>query len=564
MRMRDLDHGLYREMIAAAREFVRAPVSYHWTPREYLALVPFFSNVVHKVFFIERMPEAASTSLMAMYSRLKNPRGIRGNWVDSFLPSLLASLLPACENMDGKQILAWLKQNKITTLDAFCEFSPESDRLFELFIDTTLRGGVLMHRLATGERIRQFLQMWLDAFGHNSIARTGRVLFCYEDGSIIVIKILEWGRPAAGEIELSTRFVIVSSKGQYPFEREMALISRAVAELAARYRDQSMDLYRRLMGDNLDGAFPAFLRSLWAGVVPDDSLAAGVQGESCDVLGNLIPSSTLTSVGVASSAEAFPEHIKHLLLDGPPEGVALAEFLIEEAQRIGFGGFIRHEQPTPWEIANWHYLPPSVPACLFMAPSDDYVQRVLQRVYGEGSFSRVLERVTEAPRCVHDKLPSQFESSDANVWGVMTFRGWRDWQRMSFCSHLRGRVTPLIGFYQYPKPAPPELSEAFRRVHAMNEELYRKMGAVKFPEELAEYPMALGNLIPYHSAANLRQWEFCTWQRSSWSVNDEVRTEFLKAEHALRNQYPWWGSLSRANLTPHYVFARGKTPVILP
>jgi len=47
-------------------------------------------------------------------------------------------------------------------------------------------------------------------------------------------------------------------------------------------------------------------------------------------------------------------------------------------------------------------------------------------------------------------------------------------------------------------------------------------------------------------------------------VNDEVRQQFLGFEHTLRAAYPWWERLSRADLTPHYIFARGSTPVTLP
>lgn len=559
-----MDRVLRAEMVAAAREFVRAPVSYHWTQRELFALEPFFSNTDRKVFFIEYMPEAASTSLLAMYSRLKNPRGIRGNWVDSFLPSLLASLLDECAAMDGKQIQEWLKAKGATTLDRFCEATPQAQAIWQLLVDCTHQGSALLHRLALGDRIRQFLQMWLDAYGHNSIARTGKIVLCCEDFSLLTVKTLEWGRPGAGEIELSTRYVNVSKKGQYPFEREISLINPMVGELAAEVRDTAMDTYQELMGEKLDGPFPAFLRQKWQGVVSDSDLTSGVFGETCDVLGNLLPCSTLTSVGISMSAEAFPQHLKHLYLDGLPEGEALAEFISEEAQRIGLGSFVRHEQPTEWDRANWKYLDPIVPSTWFMAPANAYIEMLLARVFQEDSFSNVLGALAKVPRGEYDKLPSQFESVTANAWGIMSFRGWRDLQRQSFCAHLRGRVTPHLGFYVYPKPAPGELHYAFRMTHTGNKQLYRHMNEMGIPAALREYPMALGTNVPYYIAGNLRQWEFCNWQRSDFSVNDEVRQQFLAVEGHLREMYPWWPQLSRADTTPHYVFARGKTPVKLP
>ncbi|MDP3762643.1 MAG: hypothetical protein Q8Q97_01030, partial [bacterium] len=83
------------------------------------------------------------------------------------------------------------------------------------------------------------------------------------------------------------------------------------------------------------------------------------------------------------------------------------------------------------------------------------------------------------------------------------------------------------------------------------------------PPELAQYPLALGNLIGFEFSANLLEWEFCNWQRTKYSVNHEVRQVFLAAERALREEYHWWSEISRADTTTAYVFARTKEGVPL-
>jgi hypothetical protein len=580
MRTWKLRNEVRAELMAPARGFVRAPVEYQWTPREARALEPVCSSITSRIFFLERMPEQVRTGLLAMYSRLKNPRGLRGNWVDNLLPSLLAPLIgevaavldaidpQAADAEELRKQLAdkWLKERGLTSLDRFCAYNAEANQAFELWCQAA-SGRDLWRRIANGDRIRAFLQMWLDAYGHNSIARTGHVVFCCEDISILAAKTLEWGRPGAGEIELSTRYVVVSKKGRYPFEHELEVIDPHVARFALEVHEQSMDEYRTLMGEKVDGIFPAFLRKHWAGIVPERDMGMGVQGESCDVLGNLLTGAMLTSVGIAVSAEAFPQHIKHLYLDGTPEGVALAELIVDEARTVGLGSFVRHEKPTPFEQVNWDYLYPSMPDRQFMAPANAYVELLLAAVFEKPSFEAVLRKLHAVERTDYDKLPSQFESFEVNVWGAMSFRGWRDLQRMSFCSHLRSRVTPLIGFYEYTKPGPPELGAAFARIHELNRDLFTSMMACGVPDELAEYPMALGNLVKYHAAANAKQWEFCFWQRSDPSVNDEVRVEFLKADAQMCRAFPWWEEVSRVDRTPHYVFARvskGSEPVVMP
>jgi len=84
------------------------------------------------------------------------------------------------------------------------------------------------------------------------------------------------------------------------------------------------------------------------------------------------------------------------------------------------------------------------------------------------------------------------------------------------------------------------------------------------PERMiAQYPLALGNLVGFEFSANLLEWEFCNWQRTKYSVNHEVRQVFLTAEKALREEYPWWSEISRTGTTEAYVFARTKEGVPL-
>ena len=68
--------------------------------------------------------------------------------------------------------------------------------------------------------------------------------------------------------------------------------------------------------------------------------------------------------------------------------------------------------------------------------------------------------------------------------------------------------------------------------------------------------MSMGNMIGFQVGGNLLQWEFVGWQRTKFSVNHEVRQIVLGAERLLREAYPWWKNLSRADMTPGYVFAR--------
>jgi hypothetical protein len=336
-----------------------------------------------------------------------------------------------------------------------------------------------------------------------------------------------------------------------------------------RNAEEGIRLYRELMGERVDGPFPAFLRERYADTVGDPKkLEAAVLGESCDVLGNLLPCATLTSLGIAVSGETFPQMLKHLLLDGTPENHALAYAIVDEAGRTGLSHFVRHWEPTVWEQAVWKPLRQFKQTESLLPRNEDAVRSILTSLdVLPGLYptfaTTLFDGILPAERSEFDKLPRAFETVTATFERTMSFRGWRDLHRQGFCTHQRALVTPQVGFYAYPKPAPDALADAFQFLYGLNAAFFEAAETQGIPPVILQYGMAMGSLVRYQIAANLRQWEFCDWQRTKWSVNDEVRQQFLSFEYALRSTYPWWKRVSRADMTQHYVFARG-AKLILP
>jgi hypothetical protein len=549
---------------------LRQTVPYTFTEREVQALRPFFSNVNRKVFFIVGLPTAVSSALLAMYSRLKNPRGLRGHFVDNLVPLLMLNSTDESvsgPNAEYKAYQRELKERGLTTLDAVCGHDEVWANYFRSFIESAADPN-FWRVIAQSGKIRDFLSMWLDAYGHNSIARTAQVVLCVEECSVLTAKSLEWSRPGAGYIELSTRYVDFSGKALYPVWDEVAVLNVELAERIRENCEAGISRYRELMGESVDGPFPTFLRQLYGSQVDSQkNLDAAVLGESCDVLGNLLPCATLTSVGMALSGEAFPQVLKHLVLDGTPENVALAIAISEEAEIAGVSHFTRHWEPTPWERQQWRMLRQRR-SLVTMIPDNQWASYAVlsgldalpgtHAIYASTPFNELLG---PRPRGEFDKLPRAFEAVSAVFERYMSFRGWRDVHRMGFCAHQRALVTPEVGFYTYPKPAPPILAQTFLSAHALNQQLFNS-AAGRVPPLLLQYGMAMGNLVRYQIAGNLRELEFCNWQRSKWAVNDEVRSEFLEIDRALRAVYPWWEQVSRVDRTHHYAFARGSKIVL--
>src|SRR3989338_2740475 len=471
------------KVLDLAREFVFRPVGFKWTPNEERVLRLVFTNLERRVFFMFGLPTNVGATVLAMYSRIKNKRGLRGVFVDSFLPQFLATKFSVVEEEFGGNEAKFLKENKIANLSDFINHSLKTAVLFEDFCQA-MADPEYMASFADSKKTRVFLKTWLDKYGHNSIARTANLWICCEGISILAAKSFEWNRPGSGFIELSTRYVDMSGKDYYPIQRELAELYGINPLKITSVIEKGFSLYRELAGENFDGSFPCFLREQFGGLYADDpeGLKAGVIGETCDVLGNLLSCATLTSVGMSISGEALPKLLAHLILDNTPENLALVEAIIEESKKVGGYQFVRHFEPSEWERENWRYLPVTDEILTTDSVSTAWMQgkgQGLRGVETEILNTKMESRYTDrelggltglecflrkagsTKRGEFDKLPREFEVAAVLFQGMMSFRGWRDLQRQGFCTHFRSLVTPNLGFYRYDKPAPAELRNTF-------------------------------------------------------------------------------------------------------
>ena len=555
-----------QDLLAHADEYIGAKVNYSFTPKEMYVLEQFFTNCDQKIFFVHGLPANVLATFAAMYSRMANPRGIRGVFVDTYLISLIAGTLPEVETEYGGKIADFLKASDITSLDGFYAHSEATRACYENFTRSIVMDPDYIQSITNTKRTKGFLSTWLDAYGHNSIARVASVTICFEGISILAAKSLEWSRPGAGFIERSTRYINMTDPQWYPIENEIRILGDSLF-FAERTIKRAFELYAELLGADVDGAFPRYLFDKYGNDYSSNeaALKLGVMGESFDVLGNFLPAATLTSVCATVSGEALPSVLRHLLLDGTPENNAIVQMILKEAAKIGANQFCRHYEPTISEHAGWSYLSTAAfKNCrLPIYLEGDYPTRNLLDMFcmKEGfanvaSMEEVHTLLYGAGRADHDKLPNEFEAVGVRLKGMMSFRGWRDLHRQGFSTHRRTLLTPELGFYVYDKPHPVELDIGFAVIEEFAREEWQRL--LNTPVFMRQYMLPIGFNVGFTFGCNARQAEFCNWQRTDYSVNHEVRQVFLAMENALRGRYKWWAQFSRADMTPKYVFARGK------
>ena len=97
------------KVLDLGRQFVSSELKYYWTPNESRAIQTCFTNLFSRVFFMFGLPANVGATILAMYSRLKNKRGLRGVFVDTFLPQFLATKLAVVEEEFGGDEAKFLK-----------------------------------------------------------------------------------------------------------------------------------------------------------------------------------------------------------------------------------------------------------------------------------------------------------------------------------------------------------------------------------------------------------------------------------------------------------------------
>ncbi len=264
------------KLLKIAKDFIFTPLPFNWTENELKIINKVFTNAAGRVFFIyNQLPANMIAVMLAMYSRMKNTRGLRGTFVDNFLPHILAGLLTECQQEYNGDPAKFLSEKRLNKLDKFINYSQETRTLYDKFL-ANLGDEKFFQSLSQVQKMKNFLSMWLDKYGHNSIARPAMVYLCFEQISILAAKSIEWSRPGVGYIELSTRYVDMHGKDVYPIENELAIYGLAKEEVQVVI-DESFKLYRQLQGDDYNGPFPNFLREHYQNIIPADKMEAGVE-----------------------------------------------------------------------------------------------------------------------------------------------------------------------------------------------------------------------------------------------------------------------------------------------
>lgn len=243
----------------------------------------YFTNLDRPVFALVNLPEVVKGALFARYSRTH--KSLRRLFLDEFVGDL---------DMSG-----------------------------DLTVDATV--GV--------DRAEKLYDKVFFEYGDDSVAQLGGVHLACEQASMVLTKVLEWGRLMA-YLEQSTRYIAYDarlSNGRYRYFRDPEILD---SSLGARYvgdLDRMFDTYAELfvpMQGYFAQAFPK---------VPGDSdfaHRASVKARALDSLRGLLPAATISNLGIYGTGQGYELMILRMRAHPLPEVRAYADMMLGELRKV--------------------------------------------------------------------------------------------------------------------------------------------------------------------------------------------------------------------------------------
>lgn len=264
----------------------------NFTDQEKAILKPFFTNLDKPVFVLVNLPEVVKGALFSRYSR--SPKSLRRVLLEEFIQN---------PEMNFKEIA-----------------SMDEKTIFEKFVAT--------------KKAEEFYDRVLVGYGDDSVAELAGVHIACEDVSqLLAAKALEDNRIGISPLEKSTRYVWFDQKenGKYKYYRDPDIMESGFDNLYEESMDFLFDTYSELVPP-----LSEFIQSKNPKTedVSERAYQATIRAKVCDILRQLLPSCTLTNVGLFGNGRAFEYMLNKMYVSPLAEVRQLATSIQEELDKV--------------------------------------------------------------------------------------------------------------------------------------------------------------------------------------------------------------------------------------
>ncbi|MFA5128209.1 MAG: FAD-dependent thymidylate synthase [Patescibacteria group bacterium] len=389
-----------------------------------------------------------------------------------------------------------LKPEVIAVAFAKCSRSPES------FADIAAE--------LTEEKSADFHEKWVVGYGHSSVAEHANLHLAIENVSILATKIIEDNR-LSSYTEKSTRYQIFDKNRYYKPKKIME------SELAGEYEktmDEIYDVYTSMFDPMREFITKKYPRKE---TETEKGYNATIKARICDNNRYLLPTATLTNLGMTANSRNWEHAIAKLLSHPLEEANDIGRAVKNEALKItptlikfaDENQFTKETLPELQKLAN-SALPenpePSSPVQIvdYDHNAENKLVAALLYRFSQLPFAQILKKVEAMTTAEKEKIIDESLSRRATYDAplrelehvyytfdiLMDYGAFRDVQRHRMCTQTNQSVTVIHGYETPDEIVEAGLEQKYRDAMDKAARLYQKISAT-FPDE-AQYVVPLG------------------------------------------------------------------------
>ncbi len=269
-----------------------------FTPEEKVILSSYVTNTDRSIFTLTNLPEVIKGALFSRYSR--STLGLRTLLLRDFIQK---------------------KESKFAEIQAGAK-NPDTAQNAKLAIESA----------------QNFYDRILDGYGDDSIGELGGAHLALENISILATKTVQDARIGGSPLEKSTRYVsfadkikLTSGKEEFRFYQEPTLLNSVHRDLYLKTCRNLFETYIRFTEPIRKHVRKQLPRD------PEISQAAyerSLQARAYDIIRGLLPSATLTNMGVFGNGRFFETLITKLRTEPIKELNEIGQFSYEELTKV--------------------------------------------------------------------------------------------------------------------------------------------------------------------------------------------------------------------------------------
>ncbi|OWP54156.1 MAG: hypothetical protein B2I18_02340 [Cuniculiplasma sp. C_DKE] len=464
-------------------------------------------------------------------------------------------------------------------------FSNQDKRVFILKMENQVDRGALLSRYSrtstldirelyrkefqeNPDRGKKFYERVFLEYGDESVAELISIQIGIQGISNIVTKLIEESRVGLSYLEKSSRYVSYDKKTNWKY----LYLDFDKTGIPLKFECEYNSLMEKLF-DFYSYAIPSIREKLRENYPLSDFQTGGedsatkayetaLKSRTLDDIRSILPSSTLTNMGISGNIRAFIHLIQKLDQSGIPEAREISDLIYNElftefenlVKSARDPRYVKNRE-TDVEKPNIYHLPgsewkdgKSVEVIL-----TDYSKKQAASIGSTLSFSNLsyndlqkkelISLIADSRGSRRDKLPRAFEFVNMTYRIIMNYGAFREFQRHRFMSILRKDLSPEHGYYipEYISNNA-DLESRMKKLLDEVEKLY-----IKIREEaggkLAQYVLPYCTNYEILVNTNLRELVYFSELRSTPQSHPDLRETAIKMVNAFVEQEPDFRSL---------------------